>query len=66
MCVFNNTMNNSVQLKDEELRLLVFLLIIQEMRSSAALESATWVCFLGENSFKICKTVRNEEATVRL
>ena len=52
ICVFTNTMNSSAQLKDRELRLLVlFLLIILllytiEMRSSAALECATFVCFL--------------------
>ena len=44
-------MNNSFQLKDRELRLLVlFLLIILEMRSSAALECAACVClFFSEN-----------------
>ena len=39
-------MNNSFQLKNRELRLLVlFLLIITEMRFSAALECAACVCF---------------------
>ena len=38
-------MNNSVQLKDSELRLFVlFLLIMLELRSSAALECAACVC----------------------
>ena len=37
-------MNNSAQLEDRKLRLLVFLL---------------------KNPLKLCKTVRNEEATVR-
>ena len=42
-------MNNSFQLKDRELQLLVlFLLIILEMRSSAALECAACV-FFSEN-----------------
>ena len=46
-CVFTNTMNNSAPFKDRELWLLVlFLLIILEMRSSAALECAAFVCFL--------------------
>ena len=64
-------MNNSVQLKDRERRMLVlFLLIILEMRSVLALECAGCVCFLdncefGKKSLKICKTVRNEEPTVR-
>ena len=45
--VFSNTMNNSAQLKDRELRLFVlFFLIILEMRSSAASECAACVCFL--------------------
>ena len=40
-------MNNRAQLKERELRLLIlFLLIILEMRSSAALECAACVCFL--------------------
>ena len=40
-------MNNSAQFKDRELRLLaLFLLIILEMRSSAALECAAFACFL--------------------
>ena len=40
-------MNNSAHLKDRELQLLhLFLLIILEMRSSAALECAACVCFL--------------------
>ena len=39
-------MNNRAQLKERELRLLVlFLLIILEMRSEAALECAACVCF---------------------
>ena len=38
-------MNNSVQLKDRELQLFVlFLLIILELRSSAALKCAACVC----------------------
>ena len=46
ICVFTNIMKNRVQLKERELRLLVlFLLIILEMRSSAALECAACVCF---------------------
>ena len=46
ICVFSYTMNNSVQPKDSELRLFVlFLLIILELRSSAALECAACVCF---------------------
>ena len=45
ICVFTNLMNNSFQLKDRELWLLVlFLLIILEMRSSAALECAACIC----------------------
>ena len=67
-------MNNSFQLKNRVLRLLVlFLLIITEMRFSAALECAACVCFffqktvsLGKNPLKICEPVRNEESTVRL
>ena len=68
-------MNNSFQLKNRELRLLVlFLLIITEMRFSAALECAACVCFfffqktvsLGKNPLKICEPVRNEESTVKL
>ena len=44
-----NVMNNSTQLKDREMKLLVLLfLIILEMRSSAALECATCVCFLSK------------------
>ena len=44
-----NLMNNSTQLKDREMKLLVLLfLIILEMRSSAALECATCVCFLSK------------------
>ena len=43
---FTNLVNNSFQLKDRELRLLVlFLLIILEMSSLAALEWAACVCF---------------------
>ena len=43
---FTNLVNNSFQLKDRELRLLVlFLLIILEMISLAALEWAACVCF---------------------
>ena len=39
-------MNNSAQLKDRELRLIVLLLlIILEMSSSAALECDICVCF---------------------
>ena len=46
-CVFTNIMNNRAQLKERELRLLVlFLLIILEMRSSALWECAACVCFL--------------------
>ena len=46
-CVFTNILDNSAQLKEKELRLLVVLvlLIIREMRSSAVLECATCVCF---------------------
>ena len=61
ICFFTNTINNSAQLKNRELRLLVlFLLIILEMHSSAALECAGWVCFLktvslGKNLLKIVK-----------
>ena len=45
-CVFHNTMNNSVQLNDRELRLFVlFLLIIIELHSSVSLECAACVCF---------------------
>ena len=41
------TQQNSSHLKDRELRVLVlFLLIILEMRFSAALEYAAWGCFL--------------------
>ena len=44
-----NLMNNSTQLKDREMNLLVLLfLIILEMRSSATLECATCVCFLSK------------------
>ena len=44
---FTNLVNNSFQLKDRELRLLVlFLLIILEMSSLAALEWAACVCFM--------------------
>ena len=69
ICVFVNTMNNSAQLEERELRLLVFLLTIKEMCSSAALECTACVCFLktvslGKNPLKLCKTVRTE-ATVR-
>ena len=40
-------MNNSAQFKDRELRLLLlFWLIMLEMRFSAALECAAFVCFL--------------------
>ena len=47
ICAFTNTINNSAQLKDRDLRLLLlFLLIILEMCSSAALECAAFVCFL--------------------
>ena len=72
---FTNLVNNSFQLKDRELRLLVlFLLIILEMSSLAALEWAACVCFffffqktvsLGKNPLKICKPLKNEEPTVR-
>ena len=71
ICVFSNTMNNSVQLKDWKLWLFVLLvLIILELRSSAALECAACICFLRKlslkkNPLKICKTVRNEKATMR-
>ena len=65
-------MTNSAQLKDRKLRMLVlFLLIILEICSLLALECATSICFfrktvgLGKNPLKICKTVRNEEPTVR-
>ena len=68
-------MNNSFQLKYRELRLLVlFLLIILEMRSSAASQYAACVCLLvffqktvslGKNPLKIWKPVRNEEPTAR-
>ena len=64
-------MNNSFQVKYRELWLLVlFLLIILEMCSSAALECAACVCLffflqktvsLGKNQLKICKPMRNEE-----
>ena len=50
-------MNNSAQLKDRELRMLVlFLLVILEMRSLLALEYAACVCFLENREFgkKIC------------
>ena len=51
--------------------LVLFLLIILEMLSSAVLECAACVCFFrklsfGKNPLKIYKTVRNEEPTVRL
>ena len=60
MCVFTNLMNISFQLKDRELRLIVlFLLIILEMCSSAAVS-------LEKNPLKIWKPVRNEETTMRL
>ena len=74
-CVFTNLMNNSFQFKYRELRLLVlFLLIVLEMRSSASLECAA--CFfvlfffqktvsMGKNLLKICKPVINEEPSVR-
>ena len=72
MYVLTNKMNNSAQLKDRELRLLVLLfLIILEMSSSAALECGACVCFFGKVSFlrqnplKFCKTMRNEKPTVR-
>ena len=65
-------MNNSVQLKDRKLQMLVlFLLIILGMHSLLALECAACICFfrktvsLGKNPLKICKTVRNEEPTMR-
>ena len=49
ICVFTEPMNNSTQLKDREMKLLVLLLlIILEMRSSAALKCATCVCFLSK------------------
>ena len=76
-CVLTNLMNNSFQFKYRELRLLVlFLLIIQGMHSSASLECAGCVCLfgwfffqktvsLGKNPLKICKPVRTEESTVR-
>ena len=71
-CVFCfNLMNNSFLLKYRELRLLaLFLLIILEMRSSAALECAACVCLfvcccffqksmsLGKNPLKNCKPVK--------
>ena len=45
MCVFTNIMNNSAQLKYRELRMLVlFLLIMLEMRSLLTLECAACVC----------------------
>ena len=56
-------MSTSAQLKDPELRMLVlFLLIILEMRSLLALKCATFVSFFrklsfGKNLLKICKTV---------
>ena len=65
-------MNNSAQLKYRELQLpALVLLIILEMYFPAALECAAWVSFLrklslGKNLLKICKTMRNEEATMRL
>ena len=71
---FTNLVNNSFQLKDRELRLLVlFLLIILEMSSLAALEWAACVCFmfffrklsLEKNPLKICKPLKNEEPTVK-
>ena len=72
MCVFTNIMNNSAQLKYRELRMLVlFLLIMLEMRSLLTLECAACVCcfrkllVLEKNPLKICKTVINEEPTVR-
>ena len=80
-CVFCfNLMNNSFLLKYRELRLLaLFLLIILEMRSSAALECAACVCLfvcfvffqksmsLGKNPLKNCKPVkwRTYRETVR-
>ena len=70
-CVFCfNLMNNSFLLKYRELRLLaLFLLIILEMRSSAALECAACVCLfvclffqkfvsLGKNPLNMCKPVK--------
>ena len=56
ICVFTNLMNNSFQLKDRELWLLVlFLLIILEMRSSAALECAACICFLFQKTVSLRK-----------
>ena len=52
ICAFTNTLNNSAQLKDWDLwRLVLFLLIILEMYSSAPLECAPFVCFLRKLCF---------------
>ena len=57
-------MGNGAPLKYRELQVLVlFLLIILEMCSSLALECTA---SLGKNSLKMCKTMRNEEATLKL
>ena len=46
ICVFTNTMNNSAQFKDSELRMpVLFLLIILETCSLLSLECAPCVCF---------------------
>ena len=46
ICVFTNIMNNSAQLKDRELWMLVlFLLIILEICSLLTLKCAACVCF---------------------
>ena len=53
---FTNLVNNSFQLKDRELRLLVlFLLIILEMSSLAALEWAACVCFFFSENCELGK-----------
>ena len=59
ICVFTNIMNNSAQLKDNELRMLVlFLLIILEMCSLLTLECAPCVCFFGK--LWICEKIRSK------
>ena len=71
--VWSNKINNSAQLKDRELRLLVLLLlIILGMISSAAMECDTCVCFFRKvwvfwekNPLKFWKTEKNEKLTVR-
>ena len=69
--VFSYTMNNSVQLKDSELR-LCFVFV---NHTRIAFFSSTGMCCLclfsykteslAKNRLKICRTVRNEKATVR-